>query len=44
MDHNINGIDQHPITLVHAFNPDMAVARLFEFIDELIGNGTDVAV
>ena len=44
MDDNINGIDQHPVALLHALDPDMTVARLFKFINQLVGNGADMAV
>ena len=44
MDDNIDRIDQHPVALVHAFNPDMTVPRFLEFFDELVGNGADMAV
>lgn len=44
MDDNIDGIDQHPVALVHAFNADMAVSCLFKFFNELVGNGADMAV
>ena len=44
MDDNVNRIDQHPVALVHAFNSDMAVARFFKLINQLVGNGADMAV
>ena len=33
MDDNINGVHQHPIALVHAFNADMAMTCFLEFFD-----------
>ena len=44
MDDNINGINQHPIALIHAFDTDMTVSRLFKLFNQLIGNGADMAV
>ena len=44
MHHHIAGIDQHPVALGHAFDVQIAVARLLQLVDELVGNGADMAV
>jgi len=42
MDDNIAGIDQHPIALGLALDAGAAIAFLFEFLDELVGDGPDM--
>jgi len=44
MHDNITRIDEHPIALRHALDPQIAEALRLEPLDELIGNGRDMAV
>ena len=44
MDDDIARINQHPVALGNAFNPDVFPALLLQLVDELVGDGVDMAV
>ena len=44
MDDDIAGINEDPIAIRHAFNPQARVTFGFELFDQLIGNSANMAV
>ena len=44
MHHDVAGVDQDPVALRHAFDPQIAETLRLKPVDELIGNGRDMAV
>jgi len=44
MHHDIAGVDQHPVALRHALDPQITETLRLEPLDQLIGNGRDMAV
>jgi hypothetical protein len=44
MHHDIAGVDQHPVALRHALDPQIAETLRFKTLDQLVGNGRDMAV
>jgi len=44
MHHNVAGVDEHPVALRHALDPQIAETFCLKPLDELIGNGRDMAV
>jgi hypothetical protein len=44
MHHDIAGIDQHPIAMREAFDPEIALACGLELLDQLFGDGADMPV
>ena len=44
MHDDVAGVDEHPVALRHAFDPQIAETLRLKPLDELIGNGRDVAV
>ena len=43
MHHNVAGIDQHPVALRQALDPEVAVSHLLQLVDQLVRDGADMA-
>src|SRR6185437_1153033 len=44
VDDDVYGVDQHPIALAHAFHPHAGDAGLLDVLDDMVSNGTDMAL
>jgi hypothetical protein len=44
MHHDIAGVDQYPVALRHALDPQIAETLRLKPLDQLVGNGRDMAV